>query len=32
VCRRESPSGAHSSIRAHRDEQRRLVAAALTRA
>ncbi len=24
VCRRESPSGAHSSIRAHRDEQQRL--------
>ncbi|MFM0491853.1 2-oxoglutarate dehydrogenase E1 component, partial [Paraburkholderia graminis] len=31
VCRRESPSGAHSSIRAHRDEQQRLVAAALAR-
>ncbi|WP_025596572.1 2-oxoglutarate dehydrogenase E1 component [Burkholderia sp. WSM2230] len=32
VCRRESPSGAHSSIRAHHDEQQRLVAAALARA
>ena len=32
VCRRESPSGAHSSIRAHRDEQQRLVAVALGRA
>ncbi|WP_027802075.1 2-oxoglutarate dehydrogenase E1 component [Paraburkholderia dilworthii] len=32
VCRRESPSGAHSSIRAHREEQQRLVTAALSRA
>ncbi|CAB3728999.1 2-oxoglutarate dehydrogenase E1 component [Paraburkholderia rhynchosiae] len=32
VCRRESPSGAHSSIRAHRDEQQRLIMAALARA
>ncbi|MFM0524290.1 2-oxoglutarate dehydrogenase E1 component [Paraburkholderia strydomiana] len=32
VCRRESPSGADSSIRAHRVEQQRLVAAALARA
>jgi len=32
VCRPESPSGAHSSIRAHRDEQQRLVEVALGRA
>jgi 2-oxoglutarate dehydrogenase E1 component len=32
VCRRESPSGADSSIRAHRVEQQRLVVAALARA
>ncbi|MEC5404253.1 2-oxoglutarate dehydrogenase E1 component [Paraburkholderia sp. MPAMCS5] len=32
VCRRESPSGAHSSLRIHREEQQRLVAAALARA
>jgi 2-oxoglutarate dehydrogenase E1 component len=31
VCRRESPSGAHSSMRAHRDEQQRLVTQALAR-
>jgi 2-oxoglutarate dehydrogenase E1 component len=29
VCRTATPSGAHASIRAHQEEQRRLVAAAL---